>query len=264
MAFSLFSVHNVMRCCFYARAFVGSRYNPTYLERPLTARVFGGMRSQNTDAEWLDMRSTVDAEALIRVGNLTGRQDLMERGVAALRSCFALLTENRTQANGVYPVPQVKGRATVLFGTEPENVDHEGAPQLPGRSGPDWGEVGCLSAAAHILRQFGGAFVDVTRGLCVGVDGVHLWNFTFASGRDKGHLQKTTATTVLSLEFTDLLDRSALPVAPWMSSRTVSLRVVGISLPMTAVVTVTANSKPVGSFTVAELLDGIPWTLPQH
>ena len=71
------------------------------------------MRSQNTDAEWLDMRSTVVAEALMRVGNHTGRQDLMERGVAAVRSCFALLTENRTQANLVFPVTQVAGRAQV-------------------------------------------------------------------------------------------------------------------------------------------------------
>lgn len=94
----------------------GSSYNPTFLDRPATARVFGGMRSQNTDAEWLDMRSTVVAEALMRVGNHTARQDLMERGVAAVRSCFALLTENRTQANGALAHDR-------LFKTATDNVE---------------------------------------------------------------------------------------------------------------------------------------------
>jgi hypothetical protein len=53
-------------------------------------QVFGGMRSQNTDAEWLDMRQAVISEGFIRLGNATGRQDLMERGVAAARASLSL------------------------------------------------------------------------------------------------------------------------------------------------------------------------------
>ena len=72
-------------------------------------------------------------------GNLTGRQDLMERGVAAMRATLAILTEPRTQANN-YPTANIdpsSGRPFVAHGLEPENVDHEGIPQLPARSGPD-------------------------------------------------------------------------------------------------------------------------------
>lgn len=223
-------------------------YNPTFIERPSTAYVFGGMRSQNTDAEWLDMRQTVDAEALIRLGNLSGRQDLMERGVAALRSCFALISENRTQSNNVFPVAQVVGRQTVVPGLEPENVDHEGAPQLPGRSGPDWGEIGCLAAASFVSKRFGGAFVDAARDLCVGIDGVHLDNCSVSGG----------SGTNITLSFTmySMLDSRVLPIMPWNDPFGIVLKVRG--LPKSAVlVAVLKNGKQIGSFSPEALNTGV-------
>ena len=116
-------------------------YEPMYIERPKVAHVFGGMRSQNTDAEWLDMRQAVVSEGFIRLGNASGRQDLMERGVAAARASLSLITEERTQAND-YPVPNLdasSGRPHVAEFLEPENVDHEGLPQLPGAGTPQHG-----------------------------------------------------------------------------------------------------------------------------
>ena len=120
----------------------------------------------------------------------------MERGVAAMRATLAILTEPRTQANN-YPTANIdpsSGRPFVAHGLEPENVDHEGIPQLPARSGPDCkpsancpaplhddesmvgpgGEVGGLAAIAFARHRFGGAFMDAARGLCVGIDGVSL------------------------------------------------------------------------------------------
>lgn len=228
-------------------------YNPTFFERPQTAYVFGGMRSQNTDAEWLDMRQTVDAEGLVRLGNLSGRQDLMERGVAALRACFALITENRTQANGVYPVPQVSGRPNVPAGLEPENVDHEGAPQLPGRSGPDWGEVGCLAAAAYITHRFGGAYVDVARDLCLGIDGVALSNCSLT--RDQA-----SEAIVVSFESRSLLDARSLPVMPWEHPFDVNLVIRGLP-PSAKAVTLVNNGIRLGMYNVSILASGVALTI---
>jgi hypothetical protein len=229
-------------------------FNPTYFERPATAYVFGGMRSQNTDAEWLDARQTVDSEAFVRVGNHSGRQDLMERGVAALRASFALITSSRNQAIN-FPVanlPASSGRPFTPEWLEPENVDHEGIPQLPSRSGPDWGEVGGLAAAAYILQNFGGAYVDVARGLCVGIDGVFLNSCSFDA-----------ATKTVAFNSVNLLSDEKLPASPWPTSFSITLKVVGLPeslalAPSLRFTVVQNNQNTVGTFTAAELSDGVP------
>ncbi len=137
----------------------------------ITAYAFGGFISQNSDAEWLDMRQCLCGEALVRIGKLTGRQDLLERGVAALRSAFSLINHPRHIANGIFPMPSYP------LGITAENIDHEGLPQLPLRSGSDWGEGGALASAAEVLRQIGGIYLDLEKNIAVGVDGVSVKSF---------------------------------------------------------------------------------------
>jgi hypothetical protein len=60
---------------------------------------------------------------------------------------------------------------------------HEGLPQLPLRSGFDWGEGGALAAAATLLDQLGGAYIDPRTKLAVGVDGVFLKSFRIEGRR---------------------------------------------------------------------------------
>ncbi len=132
----------------------------------ITAYPFGGFSSQIGDAEWLDQRDHRFAGILVRLGLLTGRQDLIERGIAAARASLTLVTHPRHVANGIYNAP------TFPFGLGPENIDHEGFPQTPLRSGPSWSEVGGLMAAADVLRQLGGVYIDVARDIAVGVDGL--------------------------------------------------------------------------------------------
>lgn len=139
-----------------------------------TAYAFGGFRSQNSDAEWLDMRQSLFAEAFARLGLVTGRQDLLERGVAALRASVAIINHPRHIQNDIFRYPRYP------LGIEPENIDHEGVPQDPLRSGFDWGEGGALAAAACLLQQLGGAFVDFRRNIAVGVDGVNVKSFKLA------------------------------------------------------------------------------------
>lgn len=158
----------------------------------ITAYPFGGFSSQIGDAEWLDQRDHRFAGIFVRLGLMTGRQDLIERGIAAARSSLALVTHPRHVENGIYNTP------TFPLGLGPENIDHEGFPQTPLRSGPSWAEVGGLMAAADVLRQLGGLYVNVENDLAVGVDGLAVQ----FSG-----LQNRT----LTIEISELL--SALPVA---------------------------------------------------
>jgi hypothetical protein len=138
----------------------------------ITAYAFGGFRSQNSDAEWLDMRQSLFGESFARLGLMTGRQDLLERGVAALRSSLAIINHPRLIQNDIFRYPRYP------LGIEPENIDHEGLPQDPLRSGFDWGEGGALASAAGLMQQLGGAFIDFKRSIGVGVDGVYVKSFT--------------------------------------------------------------------------------------
>lgn len=137
----------------------------------ITAYPFGGMSTQLGDAEWLDQRAHRFADPFVRIGLLTGRQDLIERGVAAARSCLTLGNHPRHIANGIYT------HADFPMGLGPENVDHEAFPQRPMSSGPSWNTVGGLAGVAHVLSRLGGAYVDCKTGLAIGVDGLKVSGF---------------------------------------------------------------------------------------
>jgi len=134
----------------------------------ITAYPFGGFSSQNSDAEWLDQRSHRFANGLVRIGLSTGRQDLLERGIAATRASLTLVNHPRHVQNDIYKFPNFP------LGLGPENIDHEGFPQMPLRSGPSWCEVGGLAAAAHMLDQLGGVYVNVKTNIALGIDGVSV------------------------------------------------------------------------------------------
>ena len=93
-----------------------------------------------------------------------------------MRSAFAAINHPRNVRNAVFSFPRYP------VGLEPENIDHEGLPQVPLRSGFDWGEGGALTGAATLLRKFGGVYIDVPHQLKIGVDGVAVKSFS-ASGR---------------------------------------------------------------------------------
>jgi hypothetical protein len=134
----------------------------------ITAYPFGGYSSQNSDAEWLDQRSHRFADGLVRIGLLAGRQDLLERGVAAARASLTLINHPRLIENDIYRYPNFP------LGLGPENIDHEGFPQMPLRSGPSWCEVGGLAAAAHMMYQLGGAYFDLKNDIALGIDAVSV------------------------------------------------------------------------------------------
>jgi hypothetical protein len=138
----------------------------------ITAYPFGGFSSQNSDAEWLDQRSHRFANSLMRIGLLAHRQDLIERAVAAARASLTLINHPRLIENDIYKFPNYP------LGLGPENIDHEGFPQMPLRSGPSWCEVGGLAAAAHLANKLGGAYIDFKNKIGVGIDGVSVVSFS--------------------------------------------------------------------------------------
>jgi hypothetical protein len=140
-------------------------WNPHFV---ITAYPYGGFGVQNTDAEWLDQRNHRFAVALLDAGLVSGRQDLMERAVAALRASFTLVNHPRHIQNNIYNYPNYP------FGIGPENIDHDGYPQMPLRSGPNWGETGALSAAASFLGRIGGVYINFEKNIAVGIDGISI------------------------------------------------------------------------------------------
>ncbi|MFN7999110.1 MAG: hypothetical protein U0Q18_36145 [Bryobacteraceae bacterium] len=147
-------------------------WNPHFV---ITAYPFGGWSSQLGDAEWLDGRQSEFATAMVRVGLLSHRQDLLERGVAAAHASLTLTNLPANVANGVYSFPHYPA------GLGPENIDHEGFPQKPHRSSAGWNEVSGLTANARLLSILGGAYLDPVHNLDVGVDGVTVRGFSVES-----------------------------------------------------------------------------------
>lgn len=141
----------------------------------ITAYPYGGFSSQNSDAEWLDQRSHRFANGLVRIGLLSRRQDLLERGVAATRASLTLINHPRHIENDIYKYPNYP------LGLGPENIDHEGFPQMPLRSGPSWCEVGGLAAASHLMNHLGGAYIDFKDNIAVGVDGVSVEQYELSN-----------------------------------------------------------------------------------
>ena len=175
-----------------------------------TAFPFGGFTADNADtATFLDARQSEAVAPLAWYGRTLGRQDLLERAVAAARSSVVLINHSRHQgANNIY-------RHTNLYpvGLGPENIDHEGHPQSAMRTHPSWGEAsGVFTGLAEALWQLGGAYVDLEKHLAVGVDGLRIDSATLDG-------QSLRLAVVASL--------TKLP-QPWDQAYQTELRVVGL------------------------------------
>lgn len=143
-------------------------WNPHYV---YTANPFGGCTVDNVDtATWLDARQCELVEPFIWYGLELGRQDLVERGVAAARASTVLINHPRHIANGIYPHVNLYG-----FGLGPENINHEGHNQSAMRTHPSWGECsGVFTGLADAARFTGSGIIDLDHGFAVGTDGINL------------------------------------------------------------------------------------------
>jgi hypothetical protein len=149
-------------------AFSQCCWNPHFI---YTAFPFGGFTVDNADsATMLDARQAEMVEPFAWYGRTLGRQDLLERAVAAARSSVVLINHPRHKANDLYRHTNI-----YPYGLGPENIDHEGHPQSAMRTSPSWGEgSGVFTGLAEADRELGGVFVDLRHGTSVGADGLRV------------------------------------------------------------------------------------------
>lgn len=154
-------------------SFFQCSWNPHYV---YTAYPFGGVSSDNADnANFLDARQAECVKPFIYFGKQTGRQDLLERAVAAARASVVLINHPRHISNGIYEHPNI-----YPFGLGPENIDHEGYPQSAMRTHPGWGEgSGVYTGLGQALKGLGDLYVNANKKIAVGVNGVLIKEVKF-------------------------------------------------------------------------------------
>jgi hypothetical protein len=160
--------------CIDYLTFTQCSWDPHYI---YTAYPFGGFTVDNADhATYLDARQAEYAEPFIWYGKRLGRQDLLERGVAAARSSVVLINHPLHKSNGIYEYTNI-----YPFGLGPENIDHEGHPQSAMRTHAGWGEgSGVFTGLSDAYRELGGAYINTDNNLVVGVDGVTINGFSLS------------------------------------------------------------------------------------
>ncbi|SMD44886.1 hypothetical protein SAMN00777080_3522 [Aquiflexum balticum DSM 16537] len=148
--------------------FTQACWEPHYI---YTAFPFGGFGVDNADnATFLDARQAEMVRPFIWYGKTLGRQDLVERGVAAARSSVVLINHPRHKSNNIYRHTNI-----YPFGLGPENIDHEAHPQSAMRTHPSWGEgSGIFTGLAEAGRALGGVYIDFENEIYVGVDGIQV------------------------------------------------------------------------------------------
>ena len=172
-----------------------------------TANPFGGFGVDNSDsAPMLDQRQAETVRPFIYFGKKLGRQDLIERAVAAARAGCVLIVHPRHTANGIFPHPMF-----YPVGVSPENIDHEAHPQCPMRTHPCWGEGSAVfTGLAEARRELGGLYVDAARHIAVGVDGVRVIRADFTQNVSQLELESWLSAPHLS--------------QPWMIDFTINVR----------------------------------------
>ncbi|NOR73938.1 MAG: hypothetical protein GQ525_02140 [Draconibacterium sp.] len=162
-------------------SFFQCSWNPHYI---YTAYPFGGVSVDNSDSgTYLDARQADCVKPFIYFGKQLGRQDLLERAVAAARSSIVLINHPRHKSNGIYEHTNI-----YPYGLGPENIDHEAHPQSAMRTHPSWGEgSGIYTGLAEAMYGLEGVYVDGDKKLAVGVDGLRIKSALF--GENQAEIQ---------------------------------------------------------------------------
>ncbi len=174
-----------------------------------TAFPFGGFTADNSDnATMLDARQAEVVKPFIWYGKTLGRQDLLERGIAAAKSSVVLMNLPAHKENNIYRHTNI-----YPYGLGPENIDHEAHPQSAMRTHPSWGEgSGVFTGLAEAYRELNGAYIDFEKGMHVGVNGIVI---------DAAILTGNNITLTISNQLSGL-------TAPWKSVYLTNLEITGL------------------------------------
>lgn len=132
---------------------------------------FGGFGVQNTDAEWSDARQAQFAETYLNFYLVTGKEEYLQRSIAACRASFALMAipENKSISPQNYQGTSYNGE---FEGAMAENFGHSGYNKRSGQSGFHWGTGSALTTAAILKQKLGDIYVDSHSKSANGIDGV--------------------------------------------------------------------------------------------
>ncbi len=175
-----------------------------------TAFPFGGFTADNSDnATMLDARQAEMVKPFIWYGKTLGRQDLLERGIAAAKSSVVLMNLTNHQKNNIYRHTNI-----YPYGLGPENIDHEAHPQSAMRTHPSWGEgSGVFTGLAEAYRELSGGYIDFEKGMYVGVNGIVI---------EEAQLSGGIITLTINNQLSGL-------VAPWKGVYKTNLEITGLN-----------------------------------
>lgn len=139
----------------------------------LSVPTFGGFCSQNTDAEWSDLRTGLFALTLLDYYNTTGLPEYFERAIAAQRSCFALLYVPENPITYNYLRHKAAKLTPDEYGTMWENMAHGGDDLYWEGSWVNFHWfLAPVVAAGQIEENYGGLYVHMDRQQVFGIDGI--------------------------------------------------------------------------------------------
>jgi len=157
---------------------------------------FGGFGVQNADAELSDARQALFVRTYMEYYLETGKEEYMERGIAALRGSWALqlLSEYEEICPGnLRNIETIKG---IDRGCVCENYGHSGTDfRVPGYIMFDWGIGTATMATAYIKKHFGDIFIDFTYRKVWGVAGILIDDYDLYDNQIKINLIKIKGKT---------------------------------------------------------------------
>lgn len=146
----------------------------------ISYNTFGGFGVQNADAELGDSRQALFVKTYMQYYLETGKEEYMERGIAALRASWALqlLSEYREVSPG--NLKDLDTIDTIDRGCMSENYGHSGRDERIHKYILfDWGIGTATTATAYAKKHFGDLFIDFKEKLIWGIDGVLMKHFDF-------------------------------------------------------------------------------------
>jgi hypothetical protein len=167
----------------------------------ISYNTFGGFGCQNNDAELGDSRQALFVKTYMEYYLETGKEEYMERAIAALRASWALqlLSEYKDVSPG-----NLKGRSTIDTidrGCMSENYGHSGRDErIHNFVLFDWGNGTATTATAYAKKHFGDLFIDFKNEFVFGIDGILIKKFNFVDNQVQIELHFITGKKNLTIK----------------------------------------------------------------